>query len=298
MLGAAAGGGVPQWNCACANCDAARQGRIPRLTQSSVALSADGVHWFLINASPDLRSQFEAFPGLHPIAGKARSNPFEAVLLTNADLDHTLGLLLLREGEPLHIHAAPEVRETLADALGFQTILNAFCGVQWHPLPFAEWTGLPCRDGQPSGLLYRAIALRSAPAAFRSQADTGNEMTTAFLFKDERTGGTLLLAPDVFEIAPPLARAMETADAILFDGTFWSEDELGGVKSSARPASRMGHLPIRDGSLAALEKCPARHRVYLHINNTNPILQPDCPERHTVEKAGLVVGLDGMEFEL
>jgi len=263
-----------------------------------VAISADGGHWFLVNASPDLRQQFEAVPALHPKSGRTRSNPFEAVLLTNADLDHTLGLLLLREGEPLNIYASSQVHTTLTDALGFNTILSAFCGVQWAALAFEEWTALPLREGQPSGLLYRAISLPSAPAAFRDKRESGEEQTTAFLFKDERTGGILLLAPDVFEIAPPLFSAMETADAILFDGTFWSEDELGGVKTAARGASRMGHLPIREGSLPVLERCTAKHRIYLHINNTNPILQPDSSERLAVEKAGIVVGGDGLEFEL
>ncbi len=120
----------------------------------------------------------------------------------------------------------------------------------------------------------------------------------AFLFKDEQTGGTLLLAPDVFEVTKNLESALQSVDAVLFDGTFWSEDELGGVKASARKSSAMGHLPIKNGSLEILSRSPARHRIYLHINNTNPILYPGSAERLAVEKAGITIGCDGMEFEL
>lgn len=120
----------------------------------------------------------------------------------------------------------------------------------------------------------------------------------AFLIRDDQTGGVLLMAPDVFEITPQMKQALHSADAVLFDGTFWSEDELGSVKGGARAASAMGHLPIRNGSLEILADCPARHRIYLHINNTNPILRSNSSERQAVEKAGIAIGSDGMEFEL
>jgi len=241
-----------------------------------------------------LRAQLAAFPALHPAGEKVRRNPFEAVLLTNADLDHTLGLLLMREGEPLHLHAARSVRAMLSETLGFEKILATFCGIVWHELA-ENWTPLSLRNGAPSGLVYRALPLRSAPSAF---SETGaEEQTMAFLFKDEQTGGVLLLAPDVFEISAELEIAMQSADAILFDGTFWSEDELGGVKPSARAASRMGHLPVCE-SLAVVSQSPARHRIYMHINNTNPLLQPAGAERAAVEKCGIAIGTDGLEFEL
>jgi pyrroloquinoline quinone biosynthesis protein B len=289
---------LPQWNCACANCQAARAGRIPSLTQSSVAFSADGRHWFLLNASPDLRAQFAAFSALHPATSSTRNHPLEGILLTNADLDHTAGLLCLREGDPLHLHAAPAVRTDLATAPAFTPLLTAFCGVIWPELPLEGWAALRLKNGQPSGLAYQAIPLPSPPSVFHSAADSCAAQTMAFLVRDEQSGGVLLLAPDVFEINESLHAALQLADAVLFDGTFWSEHELGAVKDSARPASAMGHLPIHEGSLPILSQISARPRIYVHINNTNPILDPRSAEREAVEKAGLIVGRDGFEFEL
>jgi pyrroloquinoline quinone biosynthesis protein B len=289
---------LPQWNCACRNCQAARRGSIPAQTQSSVALSGDGRRWFLINASPDLRSQFGAFAPLQPASFPIRNHPLEAVLLTNADLDHTLGLLFLREGELLHLHGAETVRDYLSRHLAFTSILESFCGVVWHDPPMRRWAPLLLASGEPSGLAYQAVPLRSPPPVFSVTDTSEKEQATAFLFKDEQTGGTLLIAPDVFEINQDLNHALQSADAVLFDGTFWSEDELGTVKASARKASAMGHLPIKDGSLDILCQIPARRRIYLHINNTNPILFPGSAERREVEGRGIVIGCDGMEFDL
>jgi len=257
----------------------------------------DGEHWFLVNASPDIRNQFEVFAPLHPAAGSARSSPLQAILLTNADLDHTLGLLMLREGQPLHLHTAAKVRDYLSETLAFTPLLTAFCGVVWHAVPVKRWGSLSHSDGQPSGLSYRAISLPSPPPVFGASDASSDEQTVAFLLRDERTDGVLLVAPDVFEVTDELADAIRDSDAVLFDGTFWSEDELGNVKAKARKSSSMGHLPVCNGSLEILSRSSARHRIYLHINNTNPILMPG-PERQAVENAGLVVGEDGMEFEL
>jgi pyrroloquinoline quinone biosynthesis protein B len=265
--------------------------------QSSIAVSRDGQHWFLINASPDIRAQLGAFPPLHPLPAPLRNSPLEAVLLTNADLDHIAGILFLREGGPLHLHASPATQKTLSDDLAFTPLLETFCGVVWHALPVDQWATLSLRDGSPSGLAYQALPLRSPPPIFGSSS-SDEEQTVAFLIRDEQTRGVLLAAPDVFEITSSLTKALQGADAILFDGTFWSEEELGEVKATARKSSAMGHIPIRSGSLDILASSPARHRIYLHINNTNPIFQPDSPERKTVEKAGIIVGTDGMEFEL
>jgi pyrroloquinoline quinone biosynthesis protein B len=251
----------------------------------------------LINASPDLRSQFGAFAPLHPAPSPARNNPAQIILLTNADLDHTLGLLSLREGEPLHLHASQSVREHLSRDLAFTSILTAFCGVVWHEPPVRNWAPLFV-DGKASGLAYRAIPLRSPPPVFNSTGASVEEQTLAFVIKAERSGGTLLVAPDVFEMTPSLEDALQSVDAVLFDGTFWSENELGLLKTSARKSSDMGHLPIKNGSLEILSRSPARHRIYLHINNTNPILFPGSAERQAVEDAGLTIGCDGMEIEV
>ena len=190
------------------------------------------------------------------------------------------------------------MKECLSSSLAFTPILNAFCGVVWHEPPVDPWAFLDCADGKPSGLAYRAIPLRSPPPVFGPIGHSDVEQTQAFVFKDERTGGTLLIAPDVFEVTENLEAALQSVDAVLFDGTFWTENELGGVKSSARKSSAMGHLPIENGSLEILSRSPARHRIYLHINNTNPILFPGSAERQAVENVGVVVGCDGMELEL
>ncbi len=220
------------------------------------------------------------------------------MLLTNADLDHTLGLLLLREGKTVHLHAAREVRECLTNDLAFAAILTAFCGIEWHEPPVLEAAPLLLADGSPSGLRYRAIPLRSPAPVFHSAAKSAPPQTLAYLFQDEASGGTLLLAPDLFEISPALEKVICDVDAVILDGTFWSDDELGHVKKSARTAGDMGHLPIQNGSLEILAQSRARHKIYTHINNTNPIFLPGSDERRAVEKAGIVIGHDGLEFEL
>lgn len=296
LLGTAAGGGLPQWNCACDNCLAARAGRIPTRTQSSVALSADGQSWFLVNASPDLRAQIEATPALHPRDTSARNSPIAGVLLTNADLDHVLGLILLREGEALPVLATDAVRETLTGPLGFETLLGGFCGIRWEAAP-AEFSLLRLRDGSPSGLAVRTIFLPGGPPRFDKTSTAQSGHSVAYQIRDER-GARLLLAPDVAEITPELQRALEESDAVIFDGTFWVADELRRLDPKARTAQQMGHLPIRDGSLDVLRRLPARWKVFTHINNTNPILAADSPQRAAVLAAGVLVGEDGLEFEL
>ena len=235
---------------------------------------------------------------MYPEPSSARNSPLQGVLLTNADLDHTLGLLSLREGENVRIHASRSVWEYLSVTLAFNSILEAFCGVTWFEPPLREWASLVLKSGQPSGLSYRAIPMRSSPPMLSSAGSSIDVETHAFLVKDERTGRVLLAAPDVFEINRELEDALAQADAVLFDGTFWSEHELGQVKASARVASAMGHLPIHGGSLERLACSPARIRIYLHINNTNLILFPGSAERKAVEAAGITVGYDGLEFDL
>lgn len=306
LLGTAAGGGLPQWNCACANCDGARQGLIPARTQSSVAVSAAGERWFLVNASPDLRAQIESFPALHPGRGVVRASAIRDVLLTNADFDHVLGLFMLREpgGGRLRVHCTAAVRDTLRTALRLDALLAGFCGIEWRELP---GTHSPLRTAleAETGLTCRAIPLPGDPPRYADGTTVtvgGGGQSVALEFVDRASGKRLLVAPDVAAITPDLRSAMAAADAVLFDGTFWSEDELRRVDPAARPASDMGHLPISrgngGGSLEALRDLRARPRVYVHVNNTNPIFSPGSPERTEVEGAGVLVGEDGMEFTL
>lgn len=300
LLGTAAGGGVPQWNCNCPVCREARAGgRVRPRTQSAVAVSADERRWFLLNASPDIRSQIESFPPLQPSAGKIRGSPVEAVLLTNADLDHSLGLLLLREGEKLCVHATGAVRRSLTEGISIEQTLQSFCGVDWITPP-AQASPLLCRDGSRSGLWYQAIALAGhAPRFAKGTAETSGHVV-GYRIVDEQTGGRLLFLPDVAAIDDALRALLPDADALLFDGTFWSEDEMAARAAGTLAASRMGHVPVSGagGSLQVLAGLAVKTKIYVHINNTNPILFEDSPERAAVTAAGCAVGLDGMEIKI
>jgi pyrroloquinoline quinone biosynthesis protein B len=226
-----------------------------------------------------------------------RCNPIEAVLLTNADLDHVLGLMLLREGERLTIYATPTVRATLAAGLRLDEVLNTFCGVDWRE-PSAGFRPMPLRDGVRSGLSARAIALPGAAPRFAGDRGAGDEgHSVAWEIVDEASEQRALIAPHVATMTKELDEAMSEADALLFDGTFWSDDELQRVKPSARTAAQMGHWPVQE-SLRQVMPRKARWKVYTHINNTNPILAADSPERAQVEAAGVAIGEDGMECEL
>ena len=301
LLGTAAGGGVPQWNCNCAVCREARagSGRVQARTESSVAISADGRSWFLLNASPDIRAQIEAFPPLHPSTGKTRNSPIEAVLLTNADLDHTLGLFLLREGEELCIHATPNVRRALTEGISFQPALESFCGTRWIE-PATAPAPLLHRDNSASGLLCEAIPLPGKPPRFMKQDTSTTGNVVGYRITDIKTGGRLLFFPDVAEMNETVLRCLRECDAVLFDGTFWSEHEMPERGLGTLSAADMGHAPISGerGSLKFLAKLKVPNKIYTHINNTNPILIEDSPERAAVKAAGCVVGRDGLELEI
>ena len=274
ILGSAAGGGLPQWNCLCANCAAARNGEIAPQTQSSVAVSADNQRWFLVNASPDLPRQIESTPALQPQPGSLRNSPIAGVLLTNADLDHTLGLLLLRQQQtPVLVYASDATRSAL-DWL--ELLLHPFGGSNWR-------TASGNFNSLSNGLAFRAIELHKS---------------NAFQLRDEVSGRAALIAPVVGELTAELRDAVDTSDVILFDGTFWNDDELRAVRRGARSAREMNHLPISDSSLALLRHSPARRKIYMHINNTNPILMPGSRERALVQQAGIEIACDGLEIIL
>ena len=263
-----------------------------------MAISADGKSWFLINASPDLRAQIEAFPDLHPSLEVVRNSPIAAVLLTNADLDHVLGLFLLRERNRLRVYAPKPIFEVVAHDLRLVDILKPFCHIDWQDTPADTSTLLLDEKGKPSGLQFRTLTLSTKPPPFATPSSSEEPQSVAYEIVDERTRGKLLVAPDVASITPKLLLALNTADGVLFDGTFWSNHEFQGIAGKVRTADDMGHLSIRDGSLSVLQSLKARHKIYLHINNTNPILKPGTMERAEVERAGLSVGYDGLEFEL
>jgi pyrroloquinoline quinone biosynthesis protein B len=274
ILGSAAGGGLPQWNCLCPNCAATRKGEIAPQTQSSVAFSTDDQRWFLVNASPDLPRQIESTPALQPRPGSLRNSPIAGVLLTNADLDHTLGLLLLRQQQtPVLVYASDATRSAL-DWL--ELLLHPFGGSTWR-------TASGDFNSLSNGLAFRAIELHKS---------------NAFQLRDEVSGRAALIAPVVGELTAELRDAINTSHVILFDGTFWNDDELRAVRRGARSAREMNHLPIGDSSLALLRHSPARRKIYMHINNTNPILMPGSRERALVQQAGIEVACDGLEIIL
>jgi pyrroloquinoline quinone biosynthesis protein B len=288
---------LPQWNCACANCQRARVGVVASQTQSSVAVGDEAGNWFVINASPDLPAQIRTYPELAPRPGSPRNSPIAAIFLTSADVDHVLGLLSLREGNALHLYATPAMQQATA-ILGVTTVLQAFCGLVWHRPTDGCLAALHGTDGRESSLRVRVIPLSGRAPRYAGESAKGDVCTVALHFRDERTGGRLLVAPGVAALSGPLQDAARDSDAVLVDGTFWSENELSLVRAGAPGASEMGHLPIKDGTLPFLRDLPARHRVYVHINNTNPIFDPGSPERATVESAGVVVGRDGLSFDL
>jgi pyrroloquinoline quinone biosynthesis protein B len=302
LLGTAAGGGVPQWNCNCDVCREARRqnGRVQPRTQSSVAVSADGQHWFLLNASPDIRTQIENFAPLQPSGRKARNSPIEGVLLTNADLDHSLGLLLLREGEKLCVHATEAVWNALTEGISIAPTLDHFSGVQWIEPPTTP-EPLRRRDNSESGLSYEAIPLSGkAPRFMKGKAAHSATNTVGYRITDEQSGRRLLFLPDVAEVSKNISRVLPESDALLFDGTFWSENEMKERGTGTLSAADMGHVPISGdrGSLNALAKLSVKRKIYTHINNTNPILIEDSPECWAVKAAGCIVGRDGMEIEI
>jgi pyrroloquinoline quinone biosynthesis protein B len=262
-----------------------------------VAISADGASWYLINASPDLRAQIEAFAPLRPRPETARNTPIAGVLLTNGDLDHVLGLFLLREAGQLRIFSPQSVLEVLANDLRFTEIVRPFCRIECYEPPFDGFAPLPLADGKTVGLNVRAIPLSAQPPPFSSIDIPTGPQSVAYEIADARTGGKLVVAPDVAELRPELLRAVEAADAVLFDGTFWSELEFQRLTGKKRTAADMGHLPV-ETSLETLRKLKARHKIYFHINNTNPILVPGSKEHALVESAGITIGEDGLDFEL
>ncbi|MCX7646041.1 MAG: pyrroloquinoline quinone biosynthesis protein PqqB [Rhodobacteraceae bacterium] len=293
VLGAAAGGGLPQWNCGCRNCADSRAGRIPSMTQSSLAVSADGAAWVLLNASPDLRMQLLGAPSLRPRG--LRDTPVAAVVLTNADVDHIAGLLTLREKTAFDLHATPEVLATLAANAVFD-VLDAGL-VRRCPMaldtPFEPAPGLRITPFAVPGKV--ALYLEGA----RPDLGEIGERTVGLMIED--AAARLAYVPGCAALPDWLVERLGGADLLFFDGTVWEDDDMPRTGTGDRTGARMGHVPMQGpaGSLARLAALPARTRkVYIHINNTNPVLQPAGPERALLARAGWEVAHDGMEVTL
>jgi pyrroloquinoline quinone biosynthesis protein B len=300
ILGSAAGGGVPQWNCGCPNCAAARQEGASR-TQSSVAISADGERWVLLNASPDLRAQLAAHRALWP--PRPRGTPIAAVVLTDGEIDHTLGLLLMRESAaPLPVYAPAGVTALLRDQWPLYRVLSTYAGTEPRALNENEESRpIPLTDaaGSALGIRCSATALARRPPRYAAAASSAT-FDVGLRLTDQRTGATLAYIPTAGAIDEAVRRVAAGVDLLLFDGTFWSDDELRAAGVEAPTAREMGHLPVggTGGSLELLPRLGAKRAVLVHINNTNPLLCRGSGERAQVEAAGIVVGEDAMEFEL
>lgn len=302
VLGSAAGGGFPQWNCGCANCRAARQGdgRVASRTQDSLAVSQDGEGWFLLNASPEIRQQIECSPPLHPRG--PRHSPIRAIVLTNGDLDHCLGLFSLRESHPLVIYATERVRRGVAEAnVIFRTLQRFPEQVTWRTLKLGREEELSGTDGAPSGLSVVALpAPGKLPIHLEGLMASDPEDNVGLWIRARATGPLAVYLTSVASVDDELLQAVQEPDCLWFDGTFWSSDELIRLGLSTRRAEDMAHLPVGGprGSLARLAGLTARRKIYTHINNTNPILVQDSPERRALEEARWEVAVDGMEVRL
>jgi pyrroloquinoline quinone biosynthesis protein B len=299
VLGSAAGGGFPQWNCGCDNCRAARANApgLTARTQESIAISGDGQSWFLVNASPEIRAQIEAFPGLWPRA--RRHSPIAGILFTNGDLDHCLGLLSLRESHPLVVHATVAMRDGFRQGNVLYRTLERFKGQ-------IEWRAVVPGQEEPLGSEGTQLRVTGVPVSgnlplhLKSLREASPEDNIGYLVRDERTGTKLAYLSGVAGPSPELERACAEADVVFFDGTFWTSDELITLGLGTRRAEDMSHWPISGpgGSLEFLASLPARRRILIHVNNTNPILREGSPERARLAASGVEVAFDGMELEL
>jgi pyrroloquinoline quinone biosynthesis protein B len=298
VLGSAAGGGFPQWNCNCRNCAGLRDGtvRATARTQSSIAVSANGTDWVLINASPDILAQIRATPALQP-ARQRRDSGIAAVMLMDAQIDHVTGLLMLREGKQLPLYCTAPVWRELNHALPLVPVLSYYCGVHWHELSMDGGLQVP----GIAGIRFTPLALSSkAPPYSDHRADPQTGDNIGLLIEDIETGKSAFYAPGLGAIDPQVQAALRRADCVLVDGTFWRADEMIALGFSSKTAADMGHLPQsgEGGMIAVLDGVEARRKVLIHINNTNPILDEDSEQRALLARHGIEVAFDGMEITL
>jgi pyrroloquinoline quinone biosynthesis protein B len=295
VLGAGAGGGFPQWNCNCANCSGIRNGSIKgqKRTQSSIAVSADGRKWVLFNASPDIRIQLEQFPESHPREG-IRDTGIKAIILIDSQIDHTTGLLMLREStSPLEIYCSEMVRQDLTTGFPLFNMLSHYCGVNHHPIPL---DGSSFQIPGFEELRFYSHSLKSkAPPYSPHRHDPHDGDNIGVVIEEISTGKKIYYAPGLGEIEPHVREAIRNADCILVDGTFWQHDEMERAGISTKRALEMGHLPQSEpgGMMEELQNVHAR-KILIHINNTNPILNENSIERKKLEDSGIEVAHDGL----
>jgi pyrroloquinoline quinone biosynthesis protein B len=302
VLGAAAGGGFPQWNSNAIGCRRARAGdpHAKPCTQASVAVSADGDRWFLLNASPDLRQQIEAAPCLHP-RGEVRSSPIAGVVLTGGDVDAIAGLLTLRERHRFTVYGTARIHQVLDANPIFEVLARDV--VERRCVTVATPMMLALPDGSPSGLIVELFAVPGKVPLYLEDATVAPSIVEG----EETVGAAIgdgvrrfFFIPGCAGMTDALAQRLEGADLVLFDGTLWTDNEMLRAGLGGKTGLRMGHMSISgpNGTLAAFSTLKVRRKILLHINNSNPILLGDSPERETVEAAGWEVAYDGMEIQL
>ena len=299
VLGAGAGGGFPQWNCNCNNCSRLRQGRLngKARTQSSIAISTDNRNWLLFNTSPDIRAQLEAFPAIQPKEG-IRDTGIRAILLIDSQIDHTTGMLMLREGKPLNVYCTEMVRQDLTTGFPLFTMLKDYCTVNHHPIACDE---TPFTIPGIDDIRIYAHALKSkAPPYSPHRHDPHEGDNIGVIIEQISTGKKLYYSPGLGEIEPHVMAAMQRVDCLMVDGTFWTDDEMVQQGISHKHAREIGHLPQSGagGMIEVLNGVPQARKILIHINNTNPILDEDSPERKILDTAGIEVAYDGLEIDL
>ncbi len=304
MLGAAAGGGFPQWNSNSEACRRSRSGdtAAPPATQASIAVSADGERWFVVNAAPDIREQINRETALHPSYG-VRSSPIAGVVLTNGDVDAVAGLLHLRERTPFVIYAHPRIFTVLDENPIFRVLAPDVVKRERFELnkPFA----LRDPDGNQSGLEMTPFAVPGKVALYKEDAQKGadfgtEEGDTIGLEIRDQSGARMLYVANCADVDEALRSRADGADLLFFDGTLWQDDEMIARGEGQKTGRRMGHISMSGeaGAMALLEGTEIRRKVFIHINNTNPALLSDSPERREIESAGWAVAYDGMSIEL
>lgn len=300
VLGSGAGGGFPQWNCNCRNCRRVRSGELKgsSRTQSSITVSSNGTDWVLFNASPDIREQLASFPPMQP--GRAvRDTGICAIVVVDAQIDHTTGLVVLREHtKPWDVYSTRAVHEDLTTGYPLFTILSHFQGVNWHEVPIDESTfTIPGADG----LVFTAVPLKSeAPPYSPRRHRTVPGDNIGVRIEETATGKNLFYAPGLGEMEPRVERYMRAADCLLVDGTVWTDNELSREGISDKRAQDMGHLNQsgEGGIIDILKPLPCPQKFLIHINNTNPILDEDSAEYAELLAAGIQVARDGLDIRL
>lgn len=305
VLGSGAGGGFPQWNCNCANCRAVRDGApgFSARTQSSLAVSADGRNWLLLNASPDLREQIAAAPELFPAKGDGvRGSPIKAVALTNGDVDHIAGLLNLREAQPFSVYAAKRVLDVLNSNRIFDILAPGL--VDRIELPLGQAVAVK-GAGVDLDLSVESFPVQGKIALYLEDAKAANfgtqiGDTLGLKITQPSTGKSFFYIPGCAKVDEALAQRLRGAELVFFDGTLWHENEMIDQGLMGKTGSRMGHVNMSgaDGSIAALAKLSISRKIYVHINNSNPVLNALSKERAEANAAGWEIGEDRMEVAL